>query len=264
MSFALRSWLPSQRPSWAMMPRVNADLMVDLILTTASVLEQHGVAYTAHQGSLLGAARLSGLLPWDIDADLAVMGENAETLAQKVQRPLHEHGIAMVFSKAHYYYTFRPMLCLGAAKHVLAVPLVEVILATATRDETSGDVWHDRHSPHRAFAPGELFPLQCYPWHGSYLMGPQDAEHVLGRLYGHAGGPRAFEGFHRAEVSEETELFWRQARPMNGVRDSAAILQRAQVRRHDWARVSRSIPWYLANGVYNAFTETVRRSLGAR
>src|SRR5574338_114422 len=109
LTAAMRGWLPSQRPAWAMMPRANAGLLLDTLLTAVSVLERAKVAYTAHQGTLLGAAHLGGLLPWDIDADVAICGENAESVAAKLTRPLAEHGLALIFSPEHYYYTIRPL-----------------------------------------------------------------------------------------------------------------------------------------------------------
>jgi hypothetical protein len=66
-----------------MMPSRNADLLADTLLTALSVIEAQGFAYTAHQGTLLGAARLQGLLSWDVDADIGLLEGNAETVQDR-------------------------------------------------------------------------------------------------------------------------------------------------------------------------------------
>lgn len=242
--------------------------MVETLLTAVSVLEGQQVAYTVHQGSLLGAARLGGLLPWDIDGDIAIVGESAESAAAKLEQPLAAHGLAFVFSPEAYYYTIRPLLHVRAPglapRPVLGFPLVEVILITSTEDAETGLVWHDRHSPHRTFAPGELLPLARYPWHGSHVLGPANAERVLERLYGADGGAAALERFAPPAIDAETAAFWQRARPPCGEVRYADIAARAAARRDDWRRLLSCAPWYLANGVYNAMTESARRLAGGR
>jgi hypothetical protein len=265
---ALKGWLPSRRPAWAMMPRANAALMIDTLLTAVSVIEQAGVEYTAHQGTLLGAARLGGLLPWDIDVDIAIRGENADSAARKLAAPLAKHGLAFLFSPEHYYYTIRPLAEVaipGIGRRMIAlVPFVEVILLTATDDPATGETWHDRHSPHRMFGPGELLPLVRYPFHGSYVMGPANADPVLARLYGDVGGGGALAHFRPAVLDDATAKFWRDARPLSGDPDVSAIFERARRSRSQWAAHARAAPWYVANGCYNSITETARRFAGGR
>src|SRR4051812_9236501 len=46
-----------------------------LLLQMQSVFVSVGVTYWLHAGSLLGAERNKGFIPWDDDADLAVMDD---------------------------------------------------------------------------------------------------------------------------------------------------------------------------------------------
>ena len=48
-----------------------ADLV--LIKTVADILGKHGLAYWIESGTLLGAVRHGGFIPWDDDADLGMM-----------------------------------------------------------------------------------------------------------------------------------------------------------------------------------------------
>jgi hypothetical protein len=142
--------LPSRRPKFLMMPSSNADLLADTLLTALSVIEAQGFAYTAHQGTLLGAARLQGLLSWDVDADIGLLEGNAEKVQAGLERALDECGLALVFSSRAYYYTICPFIRIFG-RRVLMFPMIEVILISTTIDPHTGDISHDRHSPCRMF-----------------------------------------------------------------------------------------------------------------
>ena len=242
-----------------MMPRSNADLLADTLLTALSVIEAQGFAYTAHQGTLLGAARLQGLLSWDVDADIGLLEGNAERVQAGLERALDECGLALVFSPKAYYYTIRPFIRIFG-KRVLMFPMIEVILISTTVDPHTGGIAHDRHSPRRMFGPGELLPLRPYPWHTSFISGPADPEPVLRRLYGESGQPPALQGHQPADLSEEVAGFWQKARPLNAPVDLKAIRDRAGKAR--WKRLLRCAPWYAVNGVYTEVLERVRRKAG--
>ena len=242
-----------------MMPVGNADLLSDTLLTALSVIEAQGFAYTAHQGTLLGAARLEGLLSWDVDADIGLLEADAEKARAGLEQALLECGLAFVFSKAAYYYTIRPFVTI-LGRRVLLFPMIEVILMSTTVDPRTGEVSHDRHSPRRMFEAGELHPLRPYAWHTSFISGPSDPEPVLQRLYGQSGQPLAFQGHQAPRLGEEVARFWQQARPLNGQVDLEAI--RARASNHRRGRLLRCAPWYVANGLYAEILERVRRMAG--
>ena len=57
---------------------VELDMFVKLI----SVCEKHGLTYFADSGTLLGAARHGGFIPWDDDIDVAMLREDYERLCR--------------------------------------------------------------------------------------------------------------------------------------------------------------------------------------
>lgn len=243
-----------------MMPTPNADALADTLLTALSVIEHQGFAYTAHQGTLLGAVRLGGLLSWDVDADIGLLEANAERVRSGLEAALLDYRLALVFSPQAYYYTIRPFVrVLG--RRVLLFPVIEMILMSATIDPRTGRVWYDRHSPRRMFEANELLPLRRYPWHTSFLSGPAEPGPVIGRLYGENGEPSAFVGHSPPLLSEEAGRFWRRARPLDGPVDLEAIRARAMAG-GTWARLLRCAPWYVANGAYSEILERVRRAAG--
>ncbi|MBS0547642.1 MAG: LicD family protein [Proteobacteria bacterium] len=242
------------------MPIGNAGLLVDMLLLTVSIFEQYGVSYTVHHGALLGALRLQGLLPWDIDADLFLAGETEATFHDKVATALADHGLSLE-RRGPGYFIIRPRLSIAGLALPL-FPMVEVDLLRETRT-ASGEAVYDQHAAHRRWDAGELLPLRRYPFYGSYLMGPHAAEPVMERLYQGAGSERSLKPFRRPGLPPSTDEFWRSKRPRDGRMDWPAVSRRGQeFRRSILWRCLTCAPWYLANSLYCLMVQTFRRYAG--
>ena len=57
-------------------------------VTNFIVLEKHGVTYWLDGGSLLGAFRHNGLIPWDDDLDIGMFEADEQLLLDKVAKDL--------------------------------------------------------------------------------------------------------------------------------------------------------------------------------
>lgn len=224
-----------------MMPRWYATPFVDSLLFVASALEHCGIRYIAHRGTLLGALRLRGLLPWDDDADLFVVGEDAQSLALKLGAALREHGFAFRFLERPYYFWAHP-------RTIWQRPfagLTELGLLTESRD-AAGHVVYDAHEPRRRITAEQLLPEIDLPFYGTYLRAPHDSEGSLARYYGELASPVALARFERPPIARECEAFWRRARPLGGELDWPAISQRFAAR-------AQSLQFQLGQGPCTAF-----------
>lgn len=208
-----------------MMPRWYATPFVDSLLFVASALEHCGVRYVVLRGTLLGALRLQGVLPWDDDSDLFVVGENAESLEAKLGATLREHGFAFKFLAREYYFGAYP----NTIWQLPFAGLTEIGLFTESRD-ASGAVLYDVHEPRRRITAEQLLPPTTLPFYATHLPAPRDAQGALHRYYGELASAEALATFERPPIEHECEEFWRRARPLGGSLDWPAISARFKQR----------------------------------
>lgn len=220
----LKQLVPSSRPRWAWMPRYVASNFVDLLFLLLAVLERHDIPYVAHWGTLLGAERLGGVLPWDDDHDIYVLDETTASVRAKIEADLKRVGIEMVYEPRDFFWV-RQRGWLAASGHIG----FSILPPCGTPDD-------------HALTESELFPLRRYPFYGSHIWGPAQCESVFERLYGELGTPATMARFERAPISRGCHDFWAR-RP-----DWEAIVARFG-RRHPLSPLLHA-PWWWLNGAY--------------
>ena len=73
-------------------------LQIDLISEVDRVCRKHDIRYTISCGTLLGAIRHKGYIPWDDDADITMLREDFE----KFRKVAHEMNPEIAFYQDHY------------------------------------------------------------------------------------------------------------------------------------------------------------------
>jgi len=78
-------------------------VQIDILDTVAAICEKHGLKYWLDGGTLLGAVRHQGFIPWDDDIDIGLMREDYEILVRVLPQELPSHMVMQTRRTDKYY-----------------------------------------------------------------------------------------------------------------------------------------------------------------
>ena len=88
---------------------------MDLFREFTRICEELGLSYFAVQGTLLGAIRHGGFIPWDDDIDVGMLRKDYEVFLREAPSRLPEYYFLQTFrSDPEFYHCFgklRPQSC---------------------------------------------------------------------------------------------------------------------------------------------------------
>lgn len=79
--------------------------MLEILKVVDAICEKHGIEYTLDGGTLLGAVRHGGFIPWDDDIDINVKREDLAKLRKILPRELPSHLVYQDYFTDPYYPT---------------------------------------------------------------------------------------------------------------------------------------------------------------
>lgn len=77
----------------------NRSRLVYVLQRFDEISQKENVSYWLRHGTLLGAKKFQGVIPWDYDADVAVMAEDQEKLRTQFTPKLSEIGIQLIYEQ---------------------------------------------------------------------------------------------------------------------------------------------------------------------
>lgn len=158
---------------------VFANLMFNL-------LEQHDIRYFAHSGTMLGAVRHKGFIPWDDDIDVMVPEEDVDKL-QRLMDSIGNYGIKFGQSKTIesglvQFVPFGEKILLGS-KYFMGFDIF-----IGSEVEIDGQrVFHYKSSnfrrwfPKRYVAVEDVFPRKIYTFGPLKMFGMRDTSNYFSR-----------------------------------------------------------------------------------
>lgn len=183
------------KPVWSKEHKTEA---VNLIKVMAELFRKANIQYFAAYGTLLGALRHQGLIPWDDDIDVAI-SELAEAKFLELTKAFEEQGIGVCqFYGGYKIYWLKNPMTLNIEGFPHSWPFVDIFLfknITKRFHEkrtpgiliTGGVPWI-RNISHLDFLSNKkVFPLSEISFEGISISAPNNPEAVVECLYGSSG-----------------------------------------------------------------------------
>jgi len=154
----------------------QSDDLYRLIHFIDNILTENKIRYWITGGTLLGAVRHSGLIPWDDDGDICILKEDEPKL-RKLVKKLDKMGYGLESSEKGVWYIDNYYTDLGVDIFVMEKLKTKTTYVGAWRYDISGGI-------NCYFINNHLFPLKRVKFGNFYVSAPNSSIRHLNTCYG--------------------------------------------------------------------------------
>jgi phosphorylcholine metabolism protein LicD len=152
-----------------------------LIKKTHDILQKNKIDYWMCGGTLMGAVRDKGIIPWDDDADICIMKKD-EIKIKNLKKTLKDNGIGL----SEWFGGFKVFDLNGdkIGEREFLFPFIDIFIMVEENGKIilentqAKKIW-----PQELYYKNEVYPLKLYDFEDYQLWGPQKAEGYLDRQY---------------------------------------------------------------------------------
>lgn len=154
--------------------------LYELMYKVHNIFMEYGVQYSVNGGTLLGAVRHGGIIPWDEDIDIEINESYVPILKGKKMRTIFKKAGLKLLSHPEGWYKVKDLKNNIKDFDIFITRMaikdgVPVVTLTGGAEK----IW-----PKQYFTADEMFPLKLYKFGKIKVLGPNSPEKHLDRLYG--------------------------------------------------------------------------------
>lgn len=160
----------------------DINVLNNLFIKILQILEKHNIIYWIQGGTLLGAVRNKGIIPWDDDIDISIL-ENDITKLESLKSELNLINLDIVH--AFFGYKIYDMNGKEIQKsYNFKFPFIDIFVTKYDKNiikytsEKALSIWQNDY-----FTQDELYPLKKYQFESYEVYGPNNPIPYLDRLY---------------------------------------------------------------------------------
>jgi phosphorylcholine metabolism protein LicD len=162
-------------------------LLYQMMYDVTRLFEKHDINYWVDGGSMLGAIRHGGIIPWDDDLDVAILEENVhKLLTTKFKKDLDKYDYNIVPYALGYKIFYSKGDTINRYKW--KYPFLDVfIYRINSENKTELTIDNKINWWKKCYideGKGQLYPLKDYKFGNFTVKGPNDPRTYLERCYG--------------------------------------------------------------------------------
>jgi lipopolysaccharide cholinephosphotransferase len=164
-------------------PQPIKDQLCDMLKLVIDKFDNEGIEYWADGGTLLGAVRNQGIIPWDDDVDIGCFNKDKK----KIQKVLDDIVGNNIYSSCETYFGYKIFPPNGKTLYCRGRPLpykypaLDIFLYSKDLEYVSEKA---KTYFKRAFTFSNLFPIKKFKFEDFEINGANDAEDYLDKQYG--------------------------------------------------------------------------------
>lgn len=189
-------------------PREEGPVFYDLLKKVDQIFTEHKIIFWAHAGTLLGAVRHQGIIPWDDDIDVCILDSDEKAMVA-LKDELEQQGLGLYYSEEKDFYK---IFNLNGALiknvwedsedfHPYRYPFVDVFVMTLACQKEAEDRYVYKsydfywYFPNETFAYSQIEGIHRVPFGPLMIPIPSEAEAWLDRNYGIPSDPQFWKKY---------------------------------------------------------------------
>jgi GR25 family glycosyltransferase involved in LPS biosynthesis/phosphorylcholine metabolism protein LicD len=178
--------------------------LYQMLYDTHNIFINNGLKYFIDGGTLLGAVRHEGIIPWDDDIDIGILQKDVKNFLNLRKDFLKcGYSISKVWFGYKIFYTKRNLI----EGFNYSFPFIDVLLYKKINGKYKLAMQEAREEwPKEQWDEKQLFPLKLYKFGEFEVYGPQDYEKYFNQYYGKDWNDIAYREYDHQKEEEVEKI----------------------------------------------------------